>query len=203
MKLFISKGYHLGNLAVTAKLTYSIFLAFVLIGIWTSWAIYSLRIGPELDGPVGQPSVAERYVEREAAPAASGDGPAMDLEVDLDLEDEAAASDLAAADGPSMKWEFVLDVFHQHVFTVSVVFLILAHLFMLTRLSAPVAGTIVLLSGLSALAHVLAPVLIHVTGGWLWLMPVSGALMGVTWTGMTVYTLLAMWLRIGLVPAAR
>lgn len=202
MKLFISKGYHLGGLAVTAKLVYTLFLVFILLGVWTSWAIYSLRIGPDLDGPPGAPSVAERYIEREATAPGADDGPALDL--DLGDEGAPAALDPAAEEpGADMKWEFVLDVFHQHVFTVSVVFLILAHLFMLTRLSGPIAGTIILLAGVSALAHVLAPVLIHITGGWLWLMPASGALMGVTWTGMVVYTLLAMWLRIGLDPAGR
>ena len=88
---------------------------------------------------------------------------------------------------------WILDVFHQHVFTVSVVFLILAHLFVMTGLSQGFAGGVVVVAGMSSLLHVLAPVIIWKTGGALWLMPVSGAVMGVSWTLMVAWTFVAMW----------
>ena len=80
----------------------------------------------------------------------------------------------------------------------SVVFLIVAHLFMLTRLAGWLSGTVIVIAGLSALAHVLAPVLIHLTGGLLWLMPWTGGLMGASWAAMIVWSLGAMWLGWGL-----
>lgn len=167
-------------LPVPAKLVYSLFLVFIAIGMWTSWAIYGDRIGSELRGPVGKPSVEDRYVPR--AVAAATTGPA------LDLDDEPAAP------AEDLKRPWVLDVFHQHAFSVSVVFLILAHLFMLTRLAAWLSGSVIAVAGLSALLHVLAPVVIWKTASFLWLMPVTGAAMGLSWTAMVLWSLLAMWL---------
>ncbi|MSP92503.1 MAG: hypothetical protein EXR79_12005 [Myxococcales bacterium] len=207
MKLFIQRGFHLGLLAVPAKLVYTMFLAFVAIGLWTSWAIYAARIGPNLDGPAGRPSVTERYVNR-ASPSASALAPAGSAGPApgsaaaasgpvLVLGDEPAAAPALAEVTPALaedtKGPWVLDVFHQHVFSISVVYLILAHLFMLTRLHPALAGTTILGGGLAALAHVLAPVIIWRTGGWQWLMPVSGAAMGLTWTAMVGWSLGAMW----------
>ncbi|MGM0576063.1 MAG: hypothetical protein ACQEXJ_10080 [Myxococcota bacterium] len=229
MRVFVSKGYHLGSLSVPARLVYTIFLVFIGVGTWTSWRIYADRIGGDLVAEAGRPSVAERYVEGGAASLeggpeeTSGDdtgGPAVDLPEEgrgpalnlpeesggpaMDLPDEGGGPALdvepaATAEAPDedLKWPWILDVFHQHLFSVSVVFLILAHLFMLTRLHAAVSGTIIVLAGLTAMAHVFAPVVIHETGGWLWLMPVSGAGMLATWTLMIAWTLLAMWFGFG------
>ncbi|TNF24876.1 MAG: hypothetical protein EP329_24115 [Deltaproteobacteria bacterium] len=193
MRLFTSKGYHLSSLSPLAKLVYSLFLVFTAVGLWTSWEIYATRIGGSLDGPSGTPSVAERYVAGSRADEAttSSDGPALDLPPEPGME--AAGAPVEDVKGP-----WILDVFHQHTFSVSVVFLILAHLFMLTRLHAVTAGVVIGVAGVSALAHVLAPPLIHASdGGWLWLMPVSGALMGVSWTAMVLWSALAMWFRVG------
>lgn len=180
MKIFIAKGYHLAALPVPAKLVYSLFLLFVAVGLWTSWAMYRDRIGADLQSPAGQPSVQERYVNRTAA-ADGGRGPALEL------------GDEPSKPAEDLKKPWVMDVFHQHLFSVSVVFLILAHLFMLTRLHAAVAGGVIALGGLSALLHVLAPVIIWKTQGGFWLMPVSGAAMGISWTLMVGWSLGAMW----------
>lgn len=189
MKLFISKGYHLGALAVPAKLVYTLFLAFILLGLWSSAVMYSDRIGSQNTSDPGQLSVQERYVNR--APKAATGGPALELgEEPVQAKPEARA---AAAEDLKRPW--ILDVFHQHVFSVSVVYLILAHLFMLTRLHPAVAGTVIALAGLSGLLHVLAPVIIWKTADFFWLMPVSGAAMALTWTAMSGWTLLAMWLQ--------
>ena len=181
----MQKGSPLASLRLSAKLTYSLFLLFIALGMWTSWDIYAERIGGSLESSPGQPSVAERYVSPPPPPAPSSDGPALDLPD----EDPAPAQDVQDLRGP-----WILDVFHQHLFSVSVVFLILAHLFILAPLREGVRATVVAAAGASALLHVLAPVLIHRTGGLLWMMPVSGAAMGVTWTLMIVVTFGAMWL---------
>lgn len=190
MKLFIQKGYHVGSLALPAKLVYTTFLVFIGTGIWTSWAIYADRIGSDLESAGAGPSVAARYVDASASPSAPT-APAADDAMDIDLPDDEPEPAVASADS---QWPWILDVFHQHLFTVSVVFLILGHLFMLTRLHPLVASAVVLLAGLSSLLHVLAPVIIHKTGGALWLMPVTGAAMGLSWTAMVLWTLGAMWL---------
>jgi hypothetical protein len=197
VKLFVRKGYHIGALNVPAKLVYTLFLVFVGAGLWTSWAIYEARIGASLSGPPGTPSVEERYVNRPAPalPAVPAGGPELDLGPELELEPGPAAEPPAMAEPPieDLKGPWVLDVFHQHLFSVSVVFLILGHLFMLAGMHPGPSGTIIVLAGLSGLLHVLAPVIIWKTGGWLWLMPATGATMGITWTLMVVWTLFAMW----------
>ncbi len=189
MKLFISKGYHLGALAVPAKLVYTLFLLFILLGLWSSALMYGDRIGSRTTSEPGQVSVQERYVNR--APKATTGGPALDL----GDEPPAAKAEVLAAPTEDLKRPWILDVFHQHLFSVSVVYLILAHLFMLTRLHPAAAGTVIALAGLSSLLHVLAPVIIWKTADFFWLMPVSGAAMAVTWTLMSGWTLLAMWLQ--------
>lgn len=188
MKLFIAKGYHLGSLALPAKLVYSLFLVFILLGLWSSALIYGDRIGSRTTSPPGQPSVQERYVQR--APAMKQGGPALELD---DEPAEVKAAETKPAEDLKRPW--VLDVFHQHLFSVSVVYLILAHLFMLLRLHPALAGSVVLVAGVSALAHVLAPVLIWKTGGWFWTMPVTGAAMALSWSLMVLWSLGAMWLQ--------
>jgi len=181
LKLFIQKGFHLSQLAVPARLVYTLFLTFIAIGLWTSMAMYGDRIGGDLRGAPGQPSVEERYVNR-PAPAAS-DGPALEL-------DEPAQAPAAPED---LKKPWVMDVFHQHLFSVSVVYLILAHLFMLTRLHPALAGSVIAVAGVGSLVHVLAPVIIWKTGSWLWLMPVTGSVMALSWSVMVLWSVWAMW----------
>ena len=187
MKLFIQKGYQLSFLPVPAKLVYSFFLLFVLLGIWTSWELYVERIGPDLTGP--SPSVEARYLPQNGRDAFSQDTAAGGPVVDV------APAEVARTrgGGEDTQRDFVLDVFHQHLFSVSVVFLVLAHLFMLTPFSAGLRGTVVAVSGISSLLHVCAPVLIWKTGTGLALMPWTGALMGLTWLGMAFASLFAMW----------
>ena len=60
-----------------AKLVYSLFLLFILLGLWSSALIYGDRIGSRNTSPPGQPSVQERYVQR--APVAKQGGPSLDL----------------------------------------------------------------------------------------------------------------------------
>lgn len=198
MKLFVRKGYQAANLPVPAKLVYTLFLVFIAVGVWSSWVIYADRIGPELSGPTGEPSVEERYVNR---PVGGPVGPSVGAELEgglggpaLDLEPEPTEAAPALAPPEDLKRPWVLDVFHQHLFSVSVVFLILAHLFMLCGLHAAVAGSVIVVAGLSSLVHVLAPVIIWKTGGWLWLMPMTGAAMGLSWSAMILWTLGALWL---------
>lgn len=194
MKIFSSRGLHLANLAVPAKLVYTLFLAFIVLGVGSSYLIYAARVGARLRGPA--PSVAAHYLgEAEAAPAAppsDAGGPSLDLPPEV--PEVAPLPTDSPASQADLQWPWILDVFHQHLFTVSVVFLILAHLFMLTRLNPVLSGTTIGVAGLSSLGHVLTPVIIHLSGGGLWLMPLTGSLMAASWVFMIVWTLGAMWL---------
>ena len=195
MRLFVRQGYQLSSLQLGAKLVYTIFLLFISLGIWSSWDLYRSRIGSRLESPAGEVSVQDRYVNRVAAPPttsppdATEDGPALDLEGDDDPTEAAATAEPAG----DLKEPWVKDVFHQHLFTVSVVFLILAHLFMLTALHPWAKNAIIVLAGAGSLLHVLAPVIIWKTAGYFWLMPVTGATMGLSWTIMIVLAFVGMW----------
>lgn len=185
MKIFVRQGYRIASLPVPAKLLYSFFLIFILIGLWTSWVLYDDRLADKKQ-------IHERYVNETVEPPAaveSEGGPVLELEPMLDEP----ALDGVAAPETDLKGPWVMDVFHQHVFSVSVVWLILAHLFMLVPLVNGLKGAGIVVSGGSALLHVLAPPIIWKTGGSEWLMPWSGAAMGLTWTAMVVITLVAMW----------
>jgi len=179
VKLFIQRGGRLAALPLPAKLVYSGFLVFIAIGTWTSWDLYAERVATE-------DAVKERYVPAPPpAPEEPVGGPVLDLEGD---------EPVAAAEAPEdLKGPWVMEVFHQHVFSIGVVWLILAHLFMLCGLGPGAKSAVIAVSGVSSLGHVLAPPIIWKTGGFLWLMPVSGAAMGITWTLMIVITFVSLW----------
>ncbi len=187
------RGYHLAGLSTAAKLVYTIFLVFILLGLWSSVEIYDIRIGSSLDAGAGAPSVRARYVGHQAQTAVPEvGGPAMDLPPD----EEAPLQDAGAALSEG-KWVWILDVFHQHVFSISVVWLVLAHLFMLTRLHPIISGSLIMVSGVASLGHVLAPLIIHRLDAGLWLMPVTGVAMALTWLLMVGWTFMAMWFGLG------
>ncbi len=177
MKIFTANGYDVASLPLPAKCVYTLFLIFIALGIWSSAEIYRVRVG-------GEDGVEERYLSRAAASnGVASSGPSVELPF----------SDASAEPVVDLSWPWIIDLFHQHLFSIAVVYLILAHLFMLTRLPPALSGVIVFIAGIAALGHVAAPVLIHWSGGLLWLMPVSGGAMGISWSAMVVWTLWAMW----------
>ena len=194
MKIFIMRGYHLADLSVAAKLVYSIFLIFVLLGMWSSVEIYEARVGWQQNAAEGRDSVLARYGPPATAARPSEGGPNLDLPPD---EEAAAPADGGVDELAAARWSWILDVFHQHLFSICVVWLVLAHLFMLTRLHPAITGAVVILSGVVSLLHVLAPLIIFQTAGLSWLMPLSGAGMAVTWLLMTGWPGVAMWFGFG------
>src|SRR5262249_59302642 len=91
-----------------------------------------------------------------------------------------------------ISYRHLLEVTHFHLFTVPVFLLIVAHLFMLTGLSAAAKLGWILACGLSSLVHVGAPWIVRYAGG-AFLMPSSGAVMLGAFGFMTVYSVYAMW----------
>ena len=194
MKIFIMRGYHLAGLSVAAKLVYTIFLLFVMLGLWSSVEIYETRVGWQTAAADGRDSVLARYGPPATAAQPLSGGPTLDLPPD---EGVAAPADGGGDELAAARWSWLLDVFHQHLFSICVVWLVLAHLFMLTRLHPAITGTVVILSGVVSLLHVLAPLIIFKAGGLTWLMPLSGVGMAITWLLMTGWTGMAMWFGFG------
>ena len=89
----------------------------------------------------------------------------------------------------------LLEVTHFHLFTVPVFLLIIAHLFMLTGLSVRAKTAWIAGGWISSLLHLAAPWLIHYGSASLgWLFPLSGALMALTLSVMTIYPVIVMWI---------
>ena len=168
-------------------------MIFVLLGIWSSIEIYETRLGGHDEG-AEQVTMAARYGRPVAPPRQADGGPELDLPP-ADGGAEVAVADLDQL--TNARWGWIMDVFHQHLFSICVVWLVLAHLFMLTRLHPALTGGVVIASGVLTLLHVLAPLVMFQTGAMFWLMPVSGAGMGATWLLMTLWTGLAMWFGFG------
>jgi hypothetical protein len=172
------------RLSLEARVVYTLFCLFLLIGYATSAWFYA-------DDELGAaPASAARYYLGEAeaatpAPAPSEDGPALDLP-----EEAPAATSLRIAK-PARQ---VMETFHFHLFSVSVCLLILGHLFMMCRLSVRTKSTLLVVAGVSTLLHLLAPPLIRFVGpGFAALMFPSAVLMGLSWLVLTVWPVWEMW----------
>ena len=189
MRQFASSGFRIWNLSREAKLIYTGFGLFSLAAIAVSMLFYEDLVGPKTAGVAGY--YAGATVAR--PPATGGPAPAAGGGPKIELPDEAAASSEQIT--VAVTYRKLLEVTHFHLFTVPVFLLIIAHLFMLTGLSSAAKTTWIATGWLSAAAHLAAPWLIRYGGrGWSSLYPISGAIMGLALTVMTVYPLVVMWL---------
>jgi hypothetical protein len=180
VRQFASSGFRIWNLSREAKLVYTGFGLFALLAIGVSMLFYEDLVGPRTSGVAG-------YYAGARAPATAptgGGGPAIEMP-------EETSERITVA----VTYRKLLEVTHFHLFTVPVFVLIIAHLFMLTGLSSTVKTAWIAAGWASSLAHLAAPWLIRYVGrGWSWLYPLSGGLMGLALTVMTVYPLVVMWL---------
>ena len=183
MRQFASSGFRIWNLGREAKLVYTGFGLFALLAIASSVLFYEDLVGPKTAGVGGYYANSEARAPNEAAQAAGG-GP------NIELPAEATQRMIVP-----VTYRKLLEVTHFHLFTVPVFLLIIAHLFMLTGLSVR-AKTVWIAGGWSSsLLHLAAPWLIHYGSASLaWLFPLSGALMALTLSVMTVYPVIVMWL---------
>lgn len=189
MRQFASTGFRIWNLSREAKLVYSFFGLFSLLALGVSALFYEDLVGTSLDG------VRDYYVGEgagQASPRAAGGSPTRGpaIEVAGDEPSPVAVRPLVVA----VTYRKLLEVTHFHLFTVPVFLLIIAHLFMLTGLSASAKMAWIAGGWLSALLHLAAPWLLRYGGsGFAWTYPVSGCALGVTSTVLTVYPTWAMW----------
>jgi hypothetical protein len=197
---YFSRPIGIERLSLEARLLYSAFCLFMLIGGGTSVWFYA-------DDQLGTaPSDAVRYylgdsaVEGGAEKADADDGPALDMPdlPDMPGLEGAAAAASGAPAGEGMRFEKparqVMETFHFHLFTVPICLLIIGHLFMMCALSLRLkAGTIVLASA-ATLLHLLAPPLVRFASpGFAFLVFPSALLMGLSWAFMTLWPLWEMW----------
>ncbi|MBI4510004.1 MAG: hypothetical protein HY698_10250 [Deltaproteobacteria bacterium] len=198
MRPFSKKGFGIDQLTLEVKIIYFAFCLFSLAALVFSILLYEDMLGVSTAG------VREYYAGVPAQSAKSDSistdkGPASSEGPDIELPDEVAvAKDMDAP--PSMILPMtrrkLLEVTHFHLFTVPVFLLIIAHIFLLCRVS-PFLKYLVVLSGLlSSMVHLGAPWVISQAGSaWAWLMPTSGAWLLLSALVMCGVPMIAMWRR--------
>jgi hypothetical protein len=183
MRVFAKPG-SLERLSLEARIVYSFFLLFLLIGGASSVWLW-------IDDDLGASSAgARRYYLGDPAPApAATEDPLGGPELDL----PEMAAPLRLAKEPRQ----IMETFHFHLFSVSVCYLIVAHLFMMCSLATRTKALVIAAGGAATLLHLLAPPAIRfLSDRAAALMFPSALVMTLAWLWMTVQPLAEMWIRI-------
>jgi len=194
MRQFGKNGAAIRGLPIGARLVYTTFALFSLAGLAVTGLLYEEILG--LPGGEG----AATYYGGAAAPPAGevaaeigpdqveAGGPVLDLPAPEELGEPTPL----VAQASRRK---LLEVTHFHLFTTPVFFLIIAHLFLMCRVPRPVAVLVIGGAAVSLAVHLAAPLITRAAcGGGAWLVPTSGLVMGITFTLMTLWPTVAMWL---------
>ena len=184
MKDFVRPKGRLRSLPFSARLAYSVFLAFTLLALAQSAWLGTDMLGSDLHGIssyyAGEPSVPS---PAPAANAANG-GPSIELPSDLP----------SRPDIDPMPLRKLLEVTHFHLFTMPVYLLILAHLFMLSRLGERHKAAWIVAGTLGVALHIAAPWVARAGGSATALFyAASGALLLFSFLVMSAVPLYEMW----------
>jgi hypothetical protein len=174
VRQFASPGFKIWNLGREAKVLYTIFCVFALLAYAVS-VLYAEDL------------IGLRTRDSRSYYAGGAIETAAPVDNRIQLPDEAAHPTREP-----ISYRHLLEVTHFHLFTVPVFLLIVAHLFMLTALSARAKLGWILVCGLGSLVHVGAPWIVRYAGAAV-LMPSSGVVMLGSFGFMTVYSVYAMW----------
>ncbi len=172
MRQFASSGFRIWNLSLEAKLIYTCFGLFTLLGLASSALFYEQLVGDGIGRYYsGAPAVSPM--------GTSANGPEITLP---------GAAPISVA----MTYGKLLEVSHFHLFTVPVILLILTHLFMLTGARTKLFW--ISAAWFSAFLHLAAPWLVRYgNGSFTALYALSGAFLGITSLVLTVAPIWAMW----------
>ena len=194
MRVF-SRPSGLERLSLEARLVYSGFCIFMLLGLGSSLWLF------QADGlHRGTVAVNDYYLGQptESSAEASLDGPALDLPPSSSTSDPSASSQELKLEKPIRQ---VMETFHFHLFSVSVCLLIIAHLFMMCGWRTWFKAAVVVLSYVGTLAHLVVPLLIRLhSPSWAHGMAPSALIMATTWLLMLSLPLVEMWV---LIPKRR
>lgn len=138
------KKSRLALLPLSARLVYSVFLGFTLVGLVVSAWLGETSVGLDLGKFDSYYAGASTVV---AQPALDPGGPTFDLPEELN-----------DAPKPEPKsFRSTLEVTHFHLFTMPIHWLVLAHLFALCALSERTKAVFITTSALGVAAHLAAP----------------------------------------------
>jgi hypothetical protein len=149
MKDFIRPSGRLRSLPFPARLTYSVFLLFTLLALAESAWLGADMLGVDLQGIGAYYAGAPAPVSTTANPAADSGEPAPNIDIPSDM--------LTPAAGEAMPLRKLLEVTHFHLFSMPVYLMILAHLFMLSRLGSRHKSAWIVLGTLGVALHIVAP----------------------------------------------
>jgi hypothetical protein len=185
MKDFIRPRGRLRTLPLPARLVYSVFAVFTLVGLAFSAWLGADMVGADLSElDEYYAGTSEPSSEAALLPPDSTGGPALDLPPEVDGPSASAAMPLRK----------LLEVTHFHLFSMPVYLLILSHLFMLSRLEDRAKLFWIALATVSVAAHMAAPwIARNGTASARAAYGVSGAAMMVALLVLTVVPLWEMW----------
>jgi hypothetical protein len=148
MKDFVRASGRLRALPFPARLTYSVFLSFTLLGLAFSAWLGADMLGTNLSGIdayyAGAPAAIDSPPPQ---PSAAPGGPTIEL----------PNEPLTAVERDPIPLRKLLEVTHFHLFSMPVYLMVLAHLFMLSRLGNRTKSAWIALGTLSVAMHIAAP----------------------------------------------
>jgi hypothetical protein len=177
MRVF-AKPTSLERLSLEARIVYTGFALFLLIGYATSAWLY-------FDDDLGlSPSSVERYYLGEKA------APVQETRGAIEVPEELESTGLRLEKPPRQ----IVETFHFHMFSVPVCLLIVAHLFMMSGFTTRTKASIILVATIATMLHVLLPPLIRFSSAkWSVLFAPSAFAMSATWVFMTIEPIWEMW----------
>jgi hypothetical protein len=188
MRQFASSGFRLWNLGREARVLYTAFCLLTMLGIASSALYYGDLVG------AGTRGIARYYAGagEAAAPAAAAPGaPAAGPTIEVPEDSEAGAPIVVA-----VSYRKLLEVTHFHLFTMPVVLLIVAHLFLATGLGERAKLSWIVAASSSVAVHLATPWIVRYGGPRLaFLHAISGLALTLTMSVLTLYPVLAMWRR--------
>jgi hypothetical protein len=189
MRDFARAQGRLRGLPLPARVTYSIFIAFTLLGLGLSAWLTADMLAPNLsrfdEYYAGEPAAARSDAADTAALGEPAPGPS------LELPDELARP--AAAEPIALRK--LLEVTHFHLFSMPIYLMVLSHLFMLSSWGSRSKLGWIAASSLAVAAHLAAPWIAREGGAFARAFyALSGGLLGATFALMSVVALLDMWL---------
>ncbi|MDP2340719.1 MAG: hypothetical protein Q8O67_07170 [Deltaproteobacteria bacterium] len=164
-----AKPFPMSRLSLEARVLYTAFLLFVLVGVGSSVWLYS-DSGLGLGG-----DDVTRYFHGDEAPglAPPADGAPMHMEK------------------PARQ---VVETLHFHTFTMPVVLLIVGHIFMMCALSTRKKIAVLVTASTSTLLHMLLPPLVRFSSAaFAGLFGPSAIVMSAAWLLLIVWPLIEMW----------
>jgi hypothetical protein len=179
-----ARPFPIDRLSLEARVLYTGFLVFLLLGLLSSVWLYADSFG-DLTAASAQ-AYYRGGADSFSAPDPTAGGPMIDLPGEA-----AATSAPMRLEKPPRQ---LMETFHFHLFTVPIVLLVVGHLFMLTSIGTRSKIAVISVASGATLVHLIAPLMIRFgSARWAPLMPLSVVAAAIGWLPMLAWPLWEMW----------